>query len=415
METRELILKENLIVTNIEKVKEMVERQYHMEFNESQVTEFLNQEVSTVFYLDDELKMVQEPQGSIAWVDTGYTDINGEPVFISLKNYGGIYEGYFVGTGRFLMNGMRNRNMKNGTKILSNWERFNKEYDSSICNRSIKHLDICVIREKVDMTSETESVREKSTEKREQQTSILDEIYNNLKYPTWKSKAGFDRYLKIIGHRLSELVRVGKNEYFIENTSRIGAVVNTGLIDNFGDDYYLYYKAHFDVNNVRTYKLDAIVTGKRFYHENGFEGERFVVKPISFFEGEDRCLKASLEQLDITNRNLNHILLERQDRFPEVWNNMSDSKKADYIKSALSAGLKIQARDSSYAKAIYSTESKGISWLLPLYVMNDFPQNPELVLVIRQVGGFYEVKTILPYDEEVMDRITAVYLYREMW
>lgn len=40
---------------------------------------------------------------------------------------------------------------------------------------------------------------------------------------------------------------------------------------------------------------------------------------------------------------------------------------------------------------------------------------PELVMVVRRSGDFYEIKTILSYDDELKDRITALSLYSKLW
>jgi hypothetical protein len=42
-------------------------------------------------------------------------------------------------------------------------------------------------------------------------------------------------------------------------------------------------------------------------------------------------------------------------------------------------------------------------------------EEPELVLVVRRNKEFYEIKTIIPYDDELKDRITALSLYNGLW
>ena len=72
-------------------------------------------------------------------------------------------------------------------------------------------------------------------------------------------------------------------------------------------------------------------------------------------------------------------------------------------------------RDHSYAKLTYSGKDGQVSWMLPLHIKYDFTKEPELVLVIRKVDDYYEVKTILPYDDALKDRITAMELYGKLW
>ena len=36
-------------------------------------------------------------------------------------------------------------------------------------------------------------------------------------------------------------------------------------------------------------------------------------------------------------------------------------------------------------------------------------------MVIRKKNEFYEIKTILPFDDDTKDRITALSLYSKLW
>ena len=60
----------------------------------------------------------------------------------------------------------------------------------------------------------------------------------------------------------------------------------------------------------------------------------------------------------------------------------------------------MQLRDPAYAKPSYSTLTGSISWMIPLHINRELIEEPELVLVLRKAGEFYEIKTIIPYDDE---------------
>jgi hypothetical protein len=75
----------------------------------------------------------------------------------------------------------------------------------------------------------------------------------------------------------------------------------------------------------------------------------------------------------------------------------------------------MQKRDRNYAKPTYSSKTKTISWMMPLHINKELTEEPELVLVIRRSGDFYEVKTIIPYDDDMKDKITALSLYNGLW
>lgn len=105
----------------------------------------------------------------------------------------------------------------------------------------------------------------------------------------------------------------------------------------------------------------------------------------------------------------------RRERFPESIRSQSDSKIAGQIMNALERGIKMQRRDRSFAKASYSGKSGTISWFMPLHIDAPLSEDPELVMVVRRSGDFYEIKTILSYDDELKDRITALSLYSKLW
>ena len=75
----------------------------------------------------------------------------------------------------------------------------------------------------------------------------------------------------------------------------------------------------------------------------------------------------------------------------------------------------MQKRDRNYAKPSYSSRTKGIAWMMPLHMNNEMTEEPELVLVVKKTKVFYEIKTILPYDDTIKDRITALALYNGLW
>ena len=116
---------------------------------------------------------------------------------------------------------------------------------------------------------------------------------------------------------------------------------------------------------------------------------------------------------------LKHIIEERAERFPEEIKNFPSDVLAEKIRAAITTGLRMLERDVTYAKPSYSTKLKGISWFLPLHIVKGLNEEPELVLAINQNTEmdvvYYEVRTVLAYDDEIKDRITAVSLYGKHW
>jgi hypothetical protein len=266
-------------------------------------------------------------------------------------------------------------------------------------------------------TEQSEEHAEKNSEKNEHIPAVPKEITNSvielLLINNWKTTNGLDRYLKVIGCRLQQLVDQKKSSYYILNNIK-SAVVNTGLLNKFGADIYIMYRYHVTGNVYVAYK---IIESKTDYLENGFTKEQISqnVLPINFFDEGEEMFVATLEDFDVNHRSLMHIIEDRRDRFPENVRNLSANTIATKINNALDLGLRMQKRDRNYAKPSYSSKNKTISWMLPLRINRELTEEPELVLVIRKSKEFFEIKTIIPYDDDMKDKITALSLYNGLW
>lgn len=162
---------------------------------------------------------------------------------------------------------------------------------------------------------------------------------------------------------------------------------------------------------------ERVIESKQDYLNYGFTKEQSMmqIEPISFFDEKEEVFNPKKEDFDINQNCLIHIIQERRERFPESIRSQSDSKIAGQIMNALERGIKMQRRDRSFAKASYSGKSGTISWFMPLHIDAPLSEDPELVMVVRRSGDFYEIKTILSYDDELKDRITALSLYSKLW
>lgn len=418
VKTMEMMVNEKIIIDDVLFVQKEINRLSGVKILMDKVKTFCEDQENTIFYLDENLKKCNEQNASYSWIDSGYRTLKKEAIFISVISYKDYCCGHFVGTANYLANGVCNRrNGKNKDAIKNNVRKFNQTFQKLCENREIKNLMEDTLYLDVDKISNIIIDKSKEHYPIKKINDILveeiaNEILENLKFPNWKSVEGLKRYLKIIGCRLQQLIEREQKEYYVSNT--VGAVVNTGLIDHFGEDYLVYYKIHLSFDGEKSYKPECIIHSRKFYEENGFELCCRKPKPINFFD-DNTVFQPEIDSFDLSSYSLNHIVNERNERFPENWQNATENQKVTAIKNAIVFGIKMQERDASFAKTIYSTECKTISWLFPLHLNLDFPDDPELVMVLRKIGKFIEIKTVLPYDNEVKDRITAMSLYRQVW
>ena len=376
-----------------------------------------------VFYFDERLnrKDQEEKDSLYCWIDTGYVTEKKEPIFISLLHHDDYYSGHFVGTAKYLAKGIWVRNIYLTNAVQKNLKKFEKKYIHILDKRKNEITYVSTTSGTDQAKAETaiqQSVQEilpiktDSLKKDNSLSAVTEEIFSELLLPTWKSIDGLDRYIKVIGRRIPQLIEAGKSQYYLMNS--IGdVVVNTGMLNKYRNDVLVLYKKSLSRTE---YVPGRLMSGRASFIDERFSREQSqkqeCIDSITFLD-EGIKFDAVKEDFDLNTRCLMHIVEERRERFPETIQNKSLDQIAQAVERELEQGIRIQRRDHSYVKPIY-TDGK-ISWLMPFRVEAKLTEEPELVLVIRKNGEFYEVKTILPYDDHIKDKITSLSLYRQFW
>lgn len=240
-------------------------------------------------------------------------------------------------------------------------------------------------------------------------------INDTLLFPKFQTQEGLARFLKIIGKRVLQFVKNKQDEFYIMNPQK-SVVVNSGMMDLYCKDVYLMYK-YF--SNYDAYILDKLITSKQDIVDEHFTKMQASkeIKPISFFDEGQDIFSPTFEDVDLNNYDLNHIVDVRRDRFPSDIATISEERLAGMITTAVERSLKMQQRDHRFAKASYSGSSGKICWLLPLHINASLKEEPELVMVVFKpsYSAFWQIKTVLPYDDCIKDRIIATGLYSKVW
>lgn len=405
-------LNDNIYLDDINDVISRVERLSGNEILESELIEHIKNP-SHYWYFDSKLNVKDSTdiQNIIyLWIDTGYVDRNFNPIFISLLNKCGTFSGKYVGHTSFLSKVAKSFFDQNSHDIENNIKKFINKYNAKSSKGSISHINCSS--EVFSLSSD----RQKDTI----EVSLADNLYKDLLYPTFRTSQGLDRYLKICGSRMWDLVNEKKSQYYIYNKDKTEIIINSGLINKYTEDVFIIYSIHL---GIKSFKPVEVVQGKNNMLMHNFTKEQTTqmksLSPINFFnDNQSRFLEAKYDDFDLNYANLNHVLNERRMRFPENIQALSDAEIVNKINMNLEFGLKILHRDPFFAKASYSgnIKHKGIAWMLPLYLNSVYGTgNPELVMLIVKVGDFYEIKTVLNYDENIEDRAIATNLYKYMW
>ena len=387
------------------------------------VIEFIQTEESTKFYLDKTITGCEEKDATYVWLDSGFTDERKQPLFISLLNHHGFFSGHIVGSAYSLSQSIADHFKIQEHMRRAKYERFLQKYERKTEKRSAKTLNEIYIAttntstEKIDESNSINNAPSETLIKKywnnKQVLDITKDVASQIIINKWHSIEGLDRYIKVIGARLAQLVKAGKMQYFVLNKIR-SAICNTGLLNHFGEDVYILYRMNLSYNFYTPYK---IIMDKTQYLEEGFTKEQTAhqLEPITFFDSTNHGFNVQLEDINFNQHDWVHIIQERRARFPDDLRNVPDLSLIGQIKQSLEIGLKLQKRDGSYAKPLYSASTGSVSWVLPFFSNGNFMANPELVMVISKFGEFYQLKTILPYDDEVKDKLMDMSIYSRMW
>ena len=389
------------------------------------VVDFIQNEEGTIFFIDSTLTGCEEKDSVYAWLDTGFVDTKKHPIFISCINRKGFFSGHIVGDAELLSYTVANHFHIRDNVRRERCNRFQQKYERKTANRKGITLNETYSknpnpkvsgtkdepREIIDNTPSTDLVKKYWNNK--QVLDITKDVASLLIINKWHSIEGLDRYLKVIGARLAQLVKAGKSQFFVLNKIK-SAICNTGLLNNFGEDVYILYRMNLSYQFYTPYK---IIMDKTQYLDEGFTKEPTAIKlePITFFDSENHGFNVKLEDINFNQHDWLHIIQERRARFPEDLRQAPDLSLIGQIRQSLEIGLKLQKRDGSYAKPLYSASTGSVSWVLPFFANGNFMAAPELVMVIAKFGEFYQLKTILPYDDEVKDKLMDMSIYSRMW
>jgi hypothetical protein len=389
----------------------------------SMVTDFMRTNNGLTFYFDKTLAPSKENGADTVycWKDTGIRSRKGDPIFVSFLPKREGYVGHYTAPALTLGDlakkyYAKEPNIEN--KMEENLREFIGSYPSLYESYRKEHEN-----DPEPVSGPTEPKAVKTVSARgihvAGQTSlgadtdakeVLKQVRELLMVNNWKSSAGLMRYINIIGDRMCVLVTAGRTEYYIKNSTG-GIIVNTGLIDNYGEDIQILYRKYSKDNRFHPY---CVIKGKQDKLDNGFKKEDTVkqILPVSFFDpGTPTFFQGQMEDFDISLHSLSHIIQDRRDRFPEVAAEMSDSALANRMKDAIRLGVTMQERDHSFIKASYSTSIGGVSWIFPFHIAADIFEAPEMALIVRKTGEFFEIKTVVPYDDNLRDRLRCLALY----
>lgn len=207
------------------------------------------------------------------------------------------------------------------------------------------------------------------------------------------------KYIDTIATRVQRELKNNTNKWYRLNNSNTAVVINSGLLDTFMNDIFIL----FDVNVDNTFSKPRVVDSKTDLLKIGFSKDaiKIMPEPVIFYKDiSELVFNADIEDFNIDNRaNLTHIINDRRSRFPEKLRDIGADILCDKLKASINNAVNISKRDYRYVIPMYNIKNDNIQYLIPLYINNSIIDEPELVLVVANLNGFFEVMTILVPDD----------------
>ena len=373
------------------------------------IKEFIETEKGTIYYFGNDMALREDPDSMYTtrcFVDTGLLDTECKPLFLAFLKEGNEFRGHFIMTVNYMFNTYCAKYFQGNTSKLRDKEnQFYLVYNKNKSERENKFIEF----EKEEPAIKQDIVKEEP-----EISPVTRRVSGMIDSNDFTSVKGLDSHIKVIGSKIKYVIDNKLTAYYIKNELN-DVIVNIGLRDKFGNSILLMYR--YNVRYSMFYP-EEIITSKEKAIVCKFKKEQLAtldLAPISFIiiDGEAGYVSDKIEDYDISYESLVHIIYERRERFPEGSEMLTDRDIAMKIKTALVDGVERCKLDKSYAKPIFSSKRMEMEWALPLKIFSN--KEPELILIIRKCENFYEVKTVLPYDEAVKDRIRSSSMYQSDW
>lgn len=174
------------------------------------------------------------------------------------------------------------------------------------------------------------------------------------------------------------------------------ASINTGLATIKQEEIFAYFEHKDNFTNVKQvegYLKQPLWIFKCFDRESNRLMNNFAQKPelANYFQNAAELIYDSGKRLI---PDYEHILDDREKRFPKEFRELSKPQQVERVKSAIESALTRIKRN--YKTAIPQYYSDAIQLLLPLCITT--AENADVALVVANEGEVYRANTVLPLD-----------------
>lgn len=346
----------------------------------------------------------------VMWVDTGYSDIIGSPVYIqfTMSDY---WTGALVGTETFILQSqLEYRRGKGDIKTC--------EYIEG----KLKSLGYTIDFESSDSDESSDKNMESvSQDKEKDSKDFISMLFERLMIPnSWNEKA-LSGYINSCIGRINSQLKAGVDctGFLIFNEENKRVIFNSGLLDRYGKPILIVAYVGTDSNSAMQlmyYSLSFCESKIFMLTTLGFSKSDLVrkIERVEFCDSPLNLMFADgIDDFDLDCRaRLEHCVNERIDRFPEEYRTLPQDVLCSDLIKAVEVGVELNKCDRSYIKPFYNRSRDSIEFIIPYHIMGNFQKKPELGIVISYFDGYWQIMTILT-REDVMNDIKLFNMYED--
>lgn len=268
------------------------------------------------------------------------------------------------------------------------------------------------ILESMDHDSDAFASSEKLMLNQALKVDLSNDIYSRLLIKEdWK----YDNHNRILFYLKGILILVDESRKsthtnlrgngYLLNNDKSKEIVNTSLIDKYGN--YIYIIDHTPYVQQFENKELSLLNNKASLLDWGFELKelRKLPSPVKFVNDRSSYIfNGIIEDFDLDDaHHLKHIVDERRHRFPSKYKHTPSDILSNKVKSAVEQAVMISKTDYKYIVPKYDFSRHKIQFLIPLHLDTAITDKPELVIVVSNIGGIWNINTVLETDSAYDD------------
>lgn len=235
------------------------------------------------------------------------------------------------------------------------------------------------------------------------QTSSDDKKQKQTNYPILENYIK-NVYLKLIKDYLAN-IQLNKDKLYLSQNSDY-VYFNTGLLNRYVQDICIVGRVN-KRDNIWYLVNPELAAGKSdLVNKYNFASKLVKNEPdiVSFFENINEVIfKADQDKIDAPMDRLEHIIEERNYRFPQEYQEMYKEHRikeiAQDLSNAIHNAIIIAKRNYKYIVPQYRPKKDKIQFLMPIYLKHNYNSQADFALVLDPQGDFYKLETILPLEQ----------------